>query len=138
MSIHRSRSRSSTVFSIHRSRSRSSTIFSCLCVRSTTQTHYNCQNENHNEKCQKGEHWPGPNRTIAGKLPESGINKLAGNRVPSCCHDSSRSSSKATSIELMAPWPLNRCESSKLQATVTATTMLPATHVKGEGNLMRE
>jgi hypothetical protein len=46
---------------------------------------------------------------------------------------------RETSIELMAPWPLiNRCESSKLQAAVTATTMLPATHVKGEGNLMRK
>jgi hypothetical protein len=34
-----------------------------------------------------------------------------------------------TSIELMAPWPLiNRSKSSKLQAAVTATTMLPATH----------
>jgi hypothetical protein len=46
---------------------------------------------------------------------------------------------RETSIALMAPWPLiNRCESSKLQAAVTATTMLPATHVKGEGNLMQK
>jgi hypothetical protein len=59
--------------------------------------------------------------------------------APSKCFGSwnSMRESAKLQISLMAhPWPLiNRCESSKLQVAVTATTMLPATHVKGEGNL---